>query len=120
MLQGLKECLLLKNGWYGEDSLAPTVKTIEDADTFMGMLPSAIPKPTVSVDEDGEISLDWVYTKLKAVIISSFRGQGTYSYAVSINGKISAGSVEDPGLEKLPEDIIEAVEIMITGETGDE
>lgn len=116
MLQGLKECLQLPDGWCGEDSLAPTSKTVEDANTFMGMLPDTLPKPTISVCEDGEISLDWISTKLKACLAVGFTGDGSYSYAVRINGKTSPGASEDHGLEKLPEDIAEAIKIMMTGE----
>lgn len=120
MLQGLKECLQLPDGWCGEDSLAPTTQMVEDANAFMGMLPDTLPKPTISVCEDGEISLDWISIKLKACLAVGFEGDGSYSYAVRINGKTSPGVVDDPGLKELPEDIIEAAAIMMTGEIEDD
>src|SRR5262249_27115616 len=62
----------LTAGWAGEGSVAPTMKTVSDARTFVSLLPEHIPSPTVSAAEDGEIVLEW--WEDTRYIVASVRG----------------------------------------------
>ena len=66
--------------WDGEGSLPVRAGSIEQAVRFIQLLPSTVPAPEVSVDPDGELSLEWDRGRRRVYSVS-VGADGTLTYA---------------------------------------
>jgi hypothetical protein len=107
-IESLKE---IEDGWAGEDSISPTNSAIGDAITFIASLPHGLPTPSVTPASDGEIIIEWLFEAKKAVL--GFEGDGSFSYAMFINGKYRPGAEEGSVLKgQIPVDLLEYIRTM--------
>ena len=67
-------------GWDGYDSEPVDPLSVNEASRFLLALPANTPAPQVSVDPDGEVSMDWEGTP-DTLFSVSIRGDGRLSYA---------------------------------------
>lgn len=69
-----------EHGWDGYDGEPVDRLSVSEASRFLLALPANIPAPQVSVDPDGEVSMDWEGTP-DTLFSVSIRGDGRLSYA---------------------------------------
>ena len=81
--------------------------TFRHARAFIEMLPSSVPAPDVSVDDDGEIGFDWDYAARLVFSVSVGR-DGTLSYA-GLFGHSKAFGTENPSKGFLPDPILASI-----------
>lgn len=107
-IESLRE---IGDGWAGEDSVSPTDAAIGDALIFIATLPRGLPTPSVTSASDGEIIIEWLFEAKKAVL--GFEGDGSFSYAIFINGKYRPGIEEGSVLKgQIPADLLEYLKTM--------
>lgn len=80
------------DGWdgYGGKALQPQACVITA--NFLEALPTTIPIPEISADNDGEVALDWIFGPRKALTVS-IDGRGRCVYAW-ILGQINSRGTE--------------------------
>lgn len=68
------------DGWdgYGGKALNPEACAV--ATRFLEALPTTMPIPEISADNDGEVALDWIFGPKKALTVS-IDGRGRCAYA---------------------------------------
>ncbi len=107
-IESLRE---IEDGWAGEDSVSPTNAAIGDAITFIASLPHGLPTPSVTPASDGEIIIEWLFEAKKTVL--GFEGDGSFSYAMFINGKYRPGAEEGSVLKgQIPADLLDYLKKM--------
>ena len=74
----LVECS--RPGWDGYDAEPVDRLSVHKASRFLRALPANTTSPQLSVDPDGEVSMDWVGTS-DTLFSVSIRGDGRLSYA---------------------------------------
>jgi hypothetical protein len=78
-------------GWNGYGAKPLQTEAYINAKRFLEALPTTAPVPEVSADQDGEISLDWIFERGKALSIS-IGANGRCSYAWIRGRRISRGT----------------------------
>lgn len=68
------------DGWDGYGAKALDADACAVTVSFLDALPTTIPIPEISADNDGEVALDWIFEPRKALTIS-INGRGRCSYA---------------------------------------
>jgi hypothetical protein len=91
-----------KPNWDGEGALAINVRAYYNGMRFLMSLPQGIKKPRISVDPDGEISMEW-YVNRYRIFSVSIGGNGELTYA----GR--HGASENWGVEYLSDKIPETI-----------
>lgn len=88
------------DGWKGAGSLAPTPETIEETVNLLQKIASeatGVPKPMISADDEGCLSLYWSNAEFAGSIF--VYGDGTYSYYVEGYGlpvEADSASIDAP------------------------
>jgi len=99
----------LPDGWRGEGSFAPTEQTLQEAAELLLQISAEmpdLPRPLISVDEEGFACLHWNTPMLLATI--SVYGDGTYSFFSEGYGVVSRSDNELIGAI-LPQSLIESM-----------
>lgn len=98
----------LRDGWEGDDSVAPARQAINEALAFIDLIPigSAVPEPMVAAD--GEVGFYW--NTGGAYIDVSFRGTGQLSYYAKAGAFVAKDRLSTAGLKALPKDLLFAIE----------
>lgn len=78
LLNIAQECV--EDNWDGFGAIAADPMAIRRAESFIRALPPQLPNPEVSVDPDGEISLDWIPSQTQTFTLS-ISGGSRVSYA---------------------------------------
>jgi hypothetical protein len=97
------------DGWRGEGSLAPTQQTLQETAELMLQISAEmpdLPRPLISVDEEGFACLHWNRSSLLATI--SVYGDGTYSFFSEGHGVVARSDNELVGAI-LPQRLIESM-----------
>lgn len=89
-------------GWDGYGARAVDPLAIERACVVAGLLPADIPDPIVSVDPDGDISLDWDYGN-KQILSLSIPGDGQSFWALMV---VQHGAFDG---ERLPRYLLDTI-----------
>jgi hypothetical protein len=94
------------DGWdgYGARPLDPNAYGF--AKVFLNALPSTVPLPELSADTDGEVALDWVFGKRKALTVS-ISPAGRCSFAWVHGQRTYRGT--DWIQDEIPEEILSAL-----------
>lgn len=99
----------LLDGWRGEGSFAPTEQTLQDTAELLLQISAEmpdLPRPLISVDEEGFACLHWNTSSLSATI--SVYGDGTYSFFSEGYGVVASSDNELIGTI-LPQSLIESM-----------
>jgi hypothetical protein len=68
-------------GWNGYGAAPINPEAYENARSFLESLPPSAPPPEVSVDPDGDVSLDWMFGERRALSVSLGRaGRCTFAW----------------------------------------
>lgn len=73
----LYDYLALDNGWDGEDSYAPDLKSINAAKRLLDLLPGGLPLPSPMLSTEGEVGLYWKLASGFADVV--VHGEGHFS-----------------------------------------
>ena len=65
--------------WYQSDGDRPSEGAFGDAETFIGLIPSGAPLPSLYVSGDAEVGFSWMWDE--GFIEVAFRGDGNIRYA---------------------------------------
>lgn len=85
-------------------SIMENIQSNKDADIFEKAVNALEWKPK-RWSEAGEVCFEWIANGKHA--IASFEGDGSYGYATLIGGRFVPGSVNNPKLNKVPDDLLE-------------
>jgi hypothetical protein len=99
----------LQDGWRGEGSFAPTEQTLQEAAELLLQISAEmpdLPRPLISMDEEGFACLHWNSSSLLATI--SVYGDGTYSFFSEGYGVVARSDNELVGAI-LPHRLIESM-----------
>jgi hypothetical protein len=99
----------LPDGWRGEGSFAPTEQTLQEVAELLLQISAEmpdLPRPLISVDEEGFVCLHWNSSSLLATI--SVYGDGTYSFFSEGYGVVARSDSEPIGTV-LPQKLIESM-----------
>ena len=99
----------LPDGWRGEGSFAPTEQTLQEAAELLLQISAEmpdLPRPLISVDEEGFACLHWNSPSLLATV--SVYGDGTYSFFSEGYGVVAKSDSELVGAI-LPQRLIESM-----------
>jgi hypothetical protein len=99
----------LQDGWRGEGSFAPTEQTLHEAIELLLQISAEmpdLPRPMISVDEEGFACLHWNSSILLATF--SVYGDGTYSFFSEGYGVVARSDNELVGAI-LPQRLIESM-----------
>lgn len=99
----------LPDGWRGEGSFAPTELTLQESAELLLQISAEmpdLPRPLISVDEEGFACLHWNTPSLLATI--SVYGDGTYSFFSEGYGIVARSDSELVGAI-LPQSLIESM-----------
>jgi hypothetical protein len=77
----------LKDGWDGEESKKPNYDAIDDALSFIDLLPLGMELPEPMVAADGEVGFYW--KKPNVYIDIGFKGNGKISYYARSGGFVA-------------------------------
>ena len=99
-----------KRGWDGYDAQPVRVETYFHVISFLESLPGVLPIPTVGVESDGNITLEWYKSpqRLLSVSVSPF---GELHYAALIGPKKSYGTETFSG--EIPHEILDLMRRVI-------
>jgi hypothetical protein len=81
-LQSLREAFseASQPGWDGYDASPVSVATLVQAWAFLELLPSALPRPEISANPDGELAFEWSFGP-RWLLTVSVNESGRLSYA---------------------------------------
>ncbi|MGC2162370.1 MAG: hypothetical protein WA634_10700 [Silvibacterium sp.] len=79
------------DGWDGYGGKALDAEACVITASFLEALPTTIPIPEISADNDGEVALDWIFAPRRALTIS-IDGRGRCSYAWMLGQITSRGT----------------------------
>jgi len=86
-----------------------------DAAKFFAKLSAKLPKPRISVAEDGEVVVEWIGHNGRAVV--DFEGDDHFGYALLRNGRFIAGQhAGDLQAPMLPPDLLQYLDELTTAE----
>lgn len=96
----------LDEGWDGEGARPIDPIAYEMAKRFIRSLPTTAPAPSIAIDPDGEVSLDWDFGA-RRILSVSVGGSGRLAYAALIGTKKLRGTewIDD----SVPKPILEAL-----------
>jgi hypothetical protein len=104
-----------REGWdgYGARPLDPN--SFDFAISFLNALPTSAPLPEVSADTDGEVALDWIFGKRKALTVS-IGPTGRCTFAWMLGQKTNRGTnwIDD----EIPEEIVSALGKLVRDATA--
>lgn len=89
-------------GWDGYDALPVDLGSVRFAIRVIFELEDWFPMPSIGIDPDGEITLEWTRNELNSVSVS-VSSHGLLHYAAILDGKISHGKIEYAGFSSLRE-----------------
>lgn len=104
LMHSLLEALVQANrdDWDGEGSAAADPLSFEYTQAFLLALPGSVPYPEISVDPDGEFSVEWDCGP-RAVFSVSIGPDGTITYAGLFGARKSHGV--EPFSEGIPDSV---------------
>lgn len=108
-LEQIESYAELPDGWRGEGSFAPTEQTLQEAAELLLQISAEmpdLPRPLISVDEEGFACLHWNSSSLLATI--SVYGDTTYSFFSEGYGVVAKSDSELVGAI-LPQRLIESM-----------
>lgn len=94
-------------GWDGYAAAAVAPTTIREANRFLRSLPEGSPRPTLSAEPDGQISVEW-HASPKRTLSVSVTPDGDLHYAALIGTSRHFGTV--PFLGECPEVIANLIQ----------
>lgn len=103
---GLENLRQLRDGWMGEESVAPDKATLTDAHAFLSLLHAcSLPEPMISASASGVIFFAWSHGRKKAT--AQLEGDGFFGYATYQDGRFRGASADgDLQQDSLPAELI--------------
>ena len=95
-----------RTGWDGYDARPLDPDSYKFAIRFLNALPTSAPLPEVSADTEGEVALDWIFGKRKALTVS-IGPTGRCTFAWMLGQKTYQGT--DWIYDEIPEEIVLAL-----------
>lgn len=94
-------------GWNGYDALAIDPDACRQAKCFLDALPTTAPSPEISADPDGEVALDWIFGRQKALSVSiGPTGRCTFAWMLGKRTFRGTDWLDDDGI---PASIVQAL-----------
>jgi hypothetical protein len=79
------------------------IAAISDVQSFAGALPQDLKVPVMGASEYGDIALQWRANGMRALV--SFEGDGSYGYALLVDGSVRPGKTAVKSASELPGDL---------------
>lgn len=92
-----------KNGWDGEDAEPVLAQTVQEMARLLRVLPNTNPMPTLGVEPDGHLTIEW-YKSPRRLISISMSPDGFLHYAALIGTSKFFG--REPFFGDLPDGIL--------------
>jgi hypothetical protein len=104
-----------RDGWNGPGTLPLNPFAYEFAKLFLTTLPTTAPLPEVSADNDGEVSLDWIFGSRRALSVSvGPTGRCTFAWVQGLSTVRGTDWIDD----EIPAPIIHALGRLETDSSG--